>query len=155
MFCRNCGNEVKDGVKFCPVCGEPTEERTQTDPARGAQNPGGMSSGGAGSRPDTGGSETDVLAIVSLILGIVSIVLAIAGPCALSIPVIVVALVCGILAIVMSSISKKNHGSSGFATAGLVLGIIGLIIAAIVLVAVISCVARVSSCTNAFYNALE
>ncbi|MDY5985725.1 zinc ribbon domain-containing protein [Sporofaciens sp. SGI.106] len=21
MFCRKCGTEIKDGVKFCPVCG--------------------------------------------------------------------------------------------------------------------------------------
>ena len=23
MFCRNCGSKIKDGARFCPVCGEP------------------------------------------------------------------------------------------------------------------------------------
>ena len=30
MFCKNCGNEIKDGVKFCGKCGEKIErEKTQ------------------------------------------------------------------------------------------------------------------------------
>lgn len=24
MFCKNCGKEIKDGIKFCPNCGAPT-----------------------------------------------------------------------------------------------------------------------------------
>ena len=26
MFCRNCGNQVADGLKFCPTCGNPMEQ---------------------------------------------------------------------------------------------------------------------------------
>lgn len=29
MFCKNCGNEIKDGVKFCSKCG--TEQVIHTD----------------------------------------------------------------------------------------------------------------------------
>ena len=36
MFCRKCGKEIKEGVKFCPYCGaettkiktEPRQEKT-------------------------------------------------------------------------------------------------------------------------------
>jgi len=28
-FCGKCGKELNDGVKFCPACGEPTENGTQ------------------------------------------------------------------------------------------------------------------------------
>ena len=24
MFCKNCGNQIKDGVRFCPQCGKET-----------------------------------------------------------------------------------------------------------------------------------
>ena len=24
MFCKYCGKEIKDGVRFCPMCGKPT-----------------------------------------------------------------------------------------------------------------------------------
>ena len=27
-FCRNCGNQVNEGVKFCPKCGYPVESQT-------------------------------------------------------------------------------------------------------------------------------
>ena len=30
MFCRNCGKEIEDGVKFCPACGTAVETGTQT-----------------------------------------------------------------------------------------------------------------------------
>lgn len=23
-FCKNCGNKLEDGTKFCPKCGNPT-----------------------------------------------------------------------------------------------------------------------------------
>lgn len=29
MFCRNCGQEIKDGVKFCPCCGMGVEKPTE------------------------------------------------------------------------------------------------------------------------------
>ncbi|MFR2368745.1 MAG: zinc-ribbon domain-containing protein [Anaerobutyricum sp.] len=28
MFCKNCGKELKDGLKFCPSCGEQTGDTT-------------------------------------------------------------------------------------------------------------------------------
>ena len=30
MFCRNCGNQIPDGAKFCSVCGAPAQPAPQT-----------------------------------------------------------------------------------------------------------------------------
>lgn len=27
MFCKKCGQEISDQTKYCPVCGEPTENQ--------------------------------------------------------------------------------------------------------------------------------
>ena len=29
MFCKNCGQEINDGVQFCPNCGTPTANEPQ------------------------------------------------------------------------------------------------------------------------------
>lgn len=31
MFCKNCGNELKDGLKFCPKCGSPVMPERQPE----------------------------------------------------------------------------------------------------------------------------
>lgn len=34
MFCRACGHKLVEGVRFCPYCGEPTEDvATDEEPA--------------------------------------------------------------------------------------------------------------------------
>ena len=40
-FCKNCGNQLVDGAKFCGVCGTPVEADPQpaADPFAGASNP--------------------------------------------------------------------------------------------------------------------
>ena len=42
MFCKNCGNEIKDGVMFCSNCGEKASFSAQTEnnaePNAGAEN---------------------------------------------------------------------------------------------------------------------
>lgn len=30
MFCKNCGKELADGVKFCPECGTNQKESTES-----------------------------------------------------------------------------------------------------------------------------
>ena len=34
MFCSKCGNQVPDGVRFCPSCGNPMEATAQGGPVR-------------------------------------------------------------------------------------------------------------------------
>lgn len=36
-FCRNCGNQVNEGVKFCPKCGQPVESQSVQQPQFVAQ----------------------------------------------------------------------------------------------------------------------
>lgn len=42
MFCPNCGNQLEDGIRFCPACGKPviSQENQQGTP-NGTQNPSG------------------------------------------------------------------------------------------------------------------
>ena len=28
MYCKNCGKEIKDGMRFCPRCGKPVSQTT-------------------------------------------------------------------------------------------------------------------------------
>ena len=32
-FCKNCGNQVNEGVKFCPKCGQPIEAQPVQQPS--------------------------------------------------------------------------------------------------------------------------
>jgi hypothetical protein len=36
-YCSNCGNEIKEGAKFCTVCGSPVEEQLQQGKAQRKQ----------------------------------------------------------------------------------------------------------------------
>ena len=70
------------------------------------------------------------MAIASMVLGIVGTVLIFRKG--------ILALVCGILAIVFAVISKKKNGKNGMATAGLILGIIDLSLSVVfILIAII------------------
>ena len=70
------------------------------------------------------------MAIVSLVLGIVSIIF--------GIPIFFIGLACGVVGIILATMSKKRE-PSGMATAGLVLSIIGLILSAIIVISVAAC----------------
>jgi len=50
MFCQNCGNQLSDNAKFCPSCGTPAPQMTQT-PAFGPKEPAGRETGGSALPP--------------------------------------------------------------------------------------------------------
>ena len=59
-FCKNCGNQLVDGAKFCGVCGTPVEADPQpaADPFAGASEPKAGQTSGFGAahmstRPET------------------------------------------------------------------------------------------------------
>lgn len=77
-------------------------------------------------KPETK-KETKAWGITSMVVGIVSLLFAIMPYFGLPL---------AIMAIVFSGIQKKKYGDNGYATAGLVCGIIGIVVNAIVLLIV-------------------
>ena len=116
MYCKNCGNNVADGLTRCDVCGaemtvnETSYEETAIDTAP-AKNPG------------------KVLGIIALVVSILSVVTVFIcnGACTFFIPAIF-AIAGIILGIVGMVVSKKAGYKNGLALFGLILSIIGLIL---------------------------
>lgn len=96
MICPKCGTNNAEGVAFCANCGT-AMENTPVQPAYNRPAP---AQNGKG------------LAIASMVLGIVSLIM--------------FALIAGTLAVVFGAMAKKKGYTGGMATAGLVLGVIGL-----------------------------
>lgn len=158
MFCKNCGTENTDEAKFCKNCGQPMEEvqpeqtaepvteeaqaaetadseegTAQADTAnQTAQNTASYSgpveynSAAHSVTDDSEIPESTGTAIASMILGIASIVL-----CCSSF----LGLIAGIIAIVLAQ-KERNSGraDNGYVKAGLICGIIGAILSALVLI---------------------
>lgn len=88
-------------------------------------------------------------AIASLILGIISIALSFIVSF-IFLPIISV--VCGIVGIVLASMSKKYGFTDGLRTVGLILSIIGLVLGVIGLICAIVCVATVAVVSDVIEN---
>lgn len=39
MYCKNCGNEIVEGARFCSYCGSPVQEAPQPEPAAAYEEP--------------------------------------------------------------------------------------------------------------------
>ncbi len=126
MFCYNCGNQLKDGDRFCDKCGLPVEASAkaaeemakETDPgapesAAPAAEPAPQYAPPryAPAQPEAG--ESSLMGILSLISGIISIIFGWV-PFLMFVPE-VLAVIFGIVGIV-----KKS--GKGMAIAGIVLG---------------------------------
>ena len=68
MFCRNCGTQMDEGVKFCPNCGTPTEGPM-----------GNAGQGTAPAAPPTEKKKPPYVAIGAIVAAVVLIVAAIFG----------------------------------------------------------------------------
>ena len=66
MYCKNCGKEIPDGVKFCPKCGEAIDSIsiTQTNKEREAQQ----------TRSVGKGVLLAIVAIIGLLVGIMGLI---------------------------------------------------------------------------------
>lgn len=98
MFCKNCGAQNADGIRFCANCGADLSQQVQ--PQFVNPTPAPVADPGKG------------LAIASLVLGIISL---------LCLPIVT-----GILGIALGGAAKSKGSKSPMATAGIVCGIIGL-----------------------------
>lgn len=98
MICPNCGNNNPDDANVCSACGAPQQ------PAQTVYQ--------APVQPVQENGKS--LAIASLVLGIISF--------------IIMPYIAGALAIVLGAVAKKQGCKSGMATAGIVLGIVGIVL---------------------------
>ena len=71
MFCKNCGKQIEDGVKFCPECG------TANEPAGASAKQGGSDAGGSVNKKTDPVSDTvektNPLCIAGLVLTILTL----------------------------------------------------------------------------------
>ena len=123
MFCYNCGNQLKDGDRFCDKCGLPVEASAKAaEEMAEKSNPGTQEPAAepapqyappryAPAQPEAG--ESNLMGILSLISGIISIIFGWV-PFLMFVPE-VLAVIFGIVGIV-----KKS--GKGMAIAGIVLG---------------------------------
>ncbi len=143
MFCTNCGTENSDTDNFCKNCGQPlgsgNEKQAGTaGDTQGAPGPTPQQYSSFQTEPleDTGKSSG--VSVAALILGIVSIVF-----CCLHI----VAIACGIVAIVLAKKEEQKGMANGFTKAGFICGLIGAILGGIFLIYWIIAVALHGSVT--------
>ena len=159
MKCPFCGHDVADGAAFCTTCGARQEAPAAPINPYGNSNPYGQPQGNPYGQPQGnpygqppvnpygqpqgnpygqpnpynpyGGYDPNAkkaqphqgMAIASLVLGILSF--------------FCFGIISGGLAIVFACIAKANGNKSGMATAGLVCGIIGVVLTAIGLIALL------------------
>ncbi|MCA9327268.1 zinc-ribbon domain-containing protein [Candidatus Saccharibacteria bacterium] len=132
MNCTNCGQPLDNGAAFCGNCGQQVAQAAvapaapnpvnQQMPQPTAPQPGPMPSQPAGGLPAYAIPAQQAQTkkpTLSLVFGILSLVLSI-------IPIF--GLITATTAIVLSNKAKKLAPGSGLATAGLVLGIIGIVL---------------------------
>ncbi len=97
MFCNNCGQELKDGAKFCPKCGQ-SQRAVESTPADSPQ-------ASAPIQPAAKKQKLSVLTIVSAVLFIISALLI--NPFGL---VSIAGLVCAIVDLVQKNKRGERQG---------------------------------------------
>jgi len=114
MFCEKCGTEITNGSMFCHNCG--TKINTDAQAAQEEPIKYNMGSTANNNTSAPKAASPSPFGIASLVTGIVGLFF--------------LGIVFGILAIIFASIAKKNNGGvrDGLSTAGLVMGIISLVV---------------------------
>lgn len=135
MYCRKCGEKLKDDALFCEICGSRISEENEIkeNPERNIETTENASNDAISDETieDASASATEVpgqsQATGSLVLGILSISGWFFGYTA------ILSFILGIIGIAQASKSKNLGFTGGTRTAGFVLSILGLIGGAIVL----------------------
>lgn len=119
MVCPNCGSANNDGAKFCIGCGA-TLDAPQAQPAQPAYNSQQNVNYNFSNNQQPAATPGKGLGIASLVCGIVSF--------------FCFGFILGLLAVIFGGVAKSKGYRGGMATAGIVLGIIGLAFYVILLI---------------------
>ncbi len=141
MFCKNCGNEIKDNAKFCSSCGTCTETPSapvQTPPSAPAPAP---------TQPSAANNN---IAIVGFSLSMAAVLFWFLAIFIMGLPFTIISLGLSVAGIACSargiglaaSVGNKNKG---LAIAGLTVGIVSAVIAFILMILAINMLANIYS----------
>lgn len=160
MFCPNCGSQVdENATSFCPNCGAPVNNG-QANPGnnQNAQNTWQQAGNyqqpnyqqdayqqyAPGNQYNPNGEPPKGMAIGSLVCSIAGLIFVWFGYFS------ILSLALGIVAVVLGVLQKKKYGNNGMATAGVVMGIITIVLSGIVFVSCVACSACVG-CSSLMY----
>jgi lipopolysaccharide export LptBFGC system permease protein LptF len=118
-FCPNCGTKIEGELRICPFCGDALQTEQVVSIPQQQSIPSYLSIPSYNQYP----SQTPIMihpTKKSNALGIVALVFSLLG-------LLILPIVGSIVAIITGSIGRSKDNSPGLATAGLVIGIIGLI----------------------------
>ncbi len=118
MHCSNCGNDIPNGSSFCPHCGSNLLTNSSNNQAQNSFN--NQVNSNYQSNNVSNKKSGSAMSIVAFICGLLSILF-------MCFPI--VSLILGIAAIVLTCFNKNR---SGLGIAGMILGILGTIIAIII-----------------------
>lgn len=144
-FCKQCGSELENGVKFCPKCGAAVDGNVEVKSASPTPFESRQQTAVKVKSADAGHG----LAIGSLVCGIIGIVLWFFGYTCL------ISIVLGIVGLVLAGNAKKEGNTEGIRTAGFIVSLIALIIGIIITLYLCLVVALVGTAVNGVFSMLQ
>lgn len=144
-FCKQCGSELENGVKYCPKCGAAVDGNVEVKSASPTPSESRQQAEAKVKSADAGHG----LAIGSLVCGIIGIVLWFFGYTCL------ISIVLGIVGLVLAGNAKKEGNTEGIRTAGFIVSLIALIIGIIITIYLCLVVALVGTAVNGIFSILQ
>lgn len=144
-FCKQCGNELENGAKFCPKCGAAVETSTEVQ-STVSVTPEVKHPTNEKIKSEEAGHG---LAIGSLVCGIIGVVMWFFGYTC------IVSVVLGIVGLVLAGNAKKEGNAEGIRTAGFVISLIALIVGIIITIYLCLVVALVGTAVNGIFSILQ
>ena len=153
MYCSHCGKQIDDGVSVCPECGAkvgaPADQPKQDAPRVYCKNCGKEVAPDAALCPNCGAKiepqnkkPVNALGVAGFVLSILSLW----GGSVFVVPIV------GLILSAIGVSQREKYSSNGFATAGLVISIVTLVVWALIVALIIAGV--VTGFFDAFFDAV-